>query len=327
MKTVVLVLCFSLNVLLLVSGSVRTCANLDYFSFLRRNRDLNAFILDIIENIGIVECATECKLRNKCKSSSFQHSSGKCKLFGITIQQAGNSVVTQTGTDMSDELDWPSRIAGPCEKHSCSIYEVCKPTSRYSKKCVKAYCPSPPTVNDGQPAFTTTYQTKKVGSKLSYSCDFNFHPVGNRTCLPDGTWSNFKCVFGHCPIDDGYILLQNVCIKEDSDKKRVDEARAKCNQSGDRLVVLDTEKKNEFVSVYVDRTIGPAWYIIGLSDVQTEGAFVWEDGSVVTFSKWRPGEPNDLRGKEDCVVLKSQIKSWVDIRCTLSLKYICEKLL
>ncbi|XP_041352343.1 macrophage mannose receptor 1-like [Gigantopelta aegis] len=327
MKTVVLVLCFLVNVLLHFSGSARTCANLDNFNFLRRNRDLTGFLIDVIENIGIVECAAECKLRNKCKSSSFQHSSGKCKLFGITIQQAGNSVVTKTGTDMSDELNWPSRIAGPCEDHTCSINEVCEPTSRYSKKCVEADCPSPPTVADAQPAFTTTYETTKIGSQLTYTCDFNFHPVGNRTCLPDGTWSDFKCELGHCPIEDGYILLENVCIKVTSYKKQFPGARAKCSEAGDRLVVLDTERKNAVVSVYVNTNIGPAWYIIGLSDVQTEGAFLWEDGHVVTFTKWRLGEPNDDGGKEDCVVLESKIKSWVDIPCTYSELYICEKLL
>ncbi|XP_041352358.1 macrophage mannose receptor 1-like [Gigantopelta aegis] len=326
MKTVFLVSVFLVDVFLHVNGSVRTCTNLDNFKYLRRNKDITALGIDVIEDTGLVECAARCKLRNMCKSFSFKHSSGKCKLFSITIEQAGNSFVTQKGTDVSNAEDWPSRIAGPCENNSCSKNEVCEPTSRYSKKCVVVYCPSPPTVANAQPAFTTTYETTKVGSRLSYTCDFNYHPVGNRICLPNGTWSDFKCELDHCPTDDGYVLLENVCIKVVSDRKPVDEARVKCNQSGDRLVVLDTEKKNEVVSDYVSRSLGPAWYIIGLSDVQTEGAFVWEDGSVVTFSKWSPGEPNN-NGNEDCVALVPKIKSWIDISCTFSRKYICEKLL
>ncbi|XP_041377721.1 sushi, von Willebrand factor type A, EGF and pentraxin domain-containing protein 1-like [Gigantopelta aegis] len=193
MKTMILVSVLLTGLLLKVKASLRTCTNMDNFSFLRRNKKIMGRGIDVIEDTGLVECAAECKLRKKCKSLSFVHSSGRCLLYENAIGQGGNAVFDSLGTDISNIQDWPSRIAGPCKNHGCSDYEVCKPTSRYSKECVTAYCPSPPTVDHAQATFVTTYETTKVGSQLSYTCDVNFHPVGNRTCLPDGTWSDFRC--------------------------------------------------------------------------------------------------------------------------------------
>ncbi|XP_041377134.1 macrophage mannose receptor 1-like [Gigantopelta aegis] len=323
MKSVDPILILLMSVFLHASGSVRSCTNLDNFSFLRRNREIRAVGIDEIDNIGIVQCAAECKLRDKCKSSSFQHSSGKCKLFGITIQQAWNLVVNQIGTDLSDKQDWPSIIAGPCEDHTCSSNEVCVPKSRYSKNCVTAYCPSPLPIDNAQADFNISYETTKVGSQLSYTCDFTFHPVGNRTGLPDGTWSDFRCEPNRCPTENGYVLLNNpkMCFKSSSVPNTIDNARASCYQSGARLIVLDTDDKNEAVA----NALVPGNYFIGLTDSRTEGVFVWDDERVASFTKWKPGEPNDMGGDEDCVLLQTIFKKWIDFPCTVAMEYICEK--
>ncbi|KAJ7393822.1 hypothetical protein OS493_003488 [Desmophyllum pertusum] len=43
---------------------------------------------------------------------------------------------------------------------------------------------------------------------------------------------------------------------------------------------------------------------IGLNDIEHEGTFVWEvDNSTVKFSKWGPGQPNNLADIEHCVTV------------------------
>ena len=52
----------------------------------------------------------------------------------------------------------------------------------------------------------------------------------------------------------------------------------------------------------------------GLTDKNNEGTFVWEsDKTEVTYTEWDDGEPNDWKGKQDCVHLrKAKLHRWND---------------
>ncbi|XP_066469002.1 C-type lectin domain family 4 member M-like [Tiliqua scincoides] len=66
-----------------------------------------------------------------------------------------------------------------------------------------------------------------------------------------------------------------------------------------------------------------AW--IGLSDTVTEGKWVWVDGTPLSLSFWRRGEPNDSgEGGEDCATLQFN-GQWNDVSCSTSDFWICEK--
>ena len=39
---------------------------------------------------------------------------------------------------------------------------------------------------------------------------------------------------------------------------------------------------------------------IGLNDLETEGTYVWEDGSTSTYTNWSPGEPNNAGTDQHC---------------------------
>uniref|UniRef100_A0A8C4YL92 C-type lectin domain-containing protein n=1 Tax=Gopherus evgoodei TaxID=1825980 RepID=A0A8C4YL92_9SAUR len=62
---------------------------------------------------------------------------------------------------------------------------------------------------------------------------------------------------------------------------------------------------------------------LGMSDVQTEGKFLYLNGGPVTYTNWETGEPNNNKN-EDCVAMYSNGK-WNDIDCSNSeILIICE---
>ncbi|TFK09505.1 Collectin-46 [Platysternon megacephalum] len=55
---------------------------------------------------------------------------------------------------------------------------------------------------------------------------------------------------------------------------------------------------------------------LGMSDVQTEGKFLYLNGEPVTYTNWEMGEPNNNKN-EDCVAMYDNGK-WNDIDCSKS---------
>ncbi|WP_299227019.1 HYR domain-containing protein [uncultured Psychroserpens sp.] len=63
--------------------------------------------------------------------------------------------------------------------------------------------------------------------------------------------------------------------------------------------------------------------VIGYSDTNTEGSFVWQSGDLSTYTNWNPGEPNNA-GNEDYTVMQSS-GGWNDVFGTTgSYRYILE---
>ena len=46
----------------------------------------------------------------------------------------------------------------------------------------------------------------------------------------------------------------------------------------------------------------------------------------VHFTNWRPGEPNNDGGDEDCVIINSSSGEWLDIPCSLEYHFVCQYL-
>ena len=67
---------------------------------------------------------------------------------------------------------------------------------------------------------------------------------------------------------------------------------------------------------------------MGLSDVSTEGTFVWSDGTSFDFEHWAKNQPNDFHD-EDCVhtlgFLKGHEYEWNDVNCTDCHRFTCKK--
>ena len=67
---------------------------------------------------------------------------------------------------------------------------------------------------------------------------------------------------------------------------------------------------------------------LGLSDVNSEGTFVWSDGTQLNYTYWATRQPNNFHN-EDCVhtlgLLKSHEYKWNDVNCSSCHKYSCKK--
>ena len=74
----------------------------------------------------------------------------------------------------------------------------------------------------------------------------------------------------------------------------------------------------------------PFW--IGLSDIDTEGQFVWDSGREVfrgLFSKWGPGQPSNNTNLKDCVAVMEMggiYPQMTDKNCNnLAYDIVCQK--
>ena len=64
-------------------------------------------------------------------------------------------------------------------------------------------------------------------------------------------------------------------------------------------------------------------YWIGLSDVVSEGTFVWSNGQPVTYTNWNAGQP-DNSGNEDFVQVWTASGTWNDLPGGSNLRYVME---
>ncbi|MEX1364444.1 MAG: lectin-like protein [Nannocystaceae bacterium] len=102
-----------------------------------------------------------------------------------------------------------------------------------------------------------------------------------------------------------------------------DEARGFCAQFGPAdLVTVDDAAEHDLL-LAAPLPAAPVFYL-GLSDIETEGSFVWTDGTAPGFTAWGMGEPNDALEGEDCAQLAVATGVWNDIACATASAFICE---
>ena len=144
--------------------------------------------------------------------------------------------------------------------------------------------------------------------------------AGHAYC-PDG-WAYFT------PTDSCYIALLS---------DNFENAEATCQSSGSHLVSIHSAAENTFVADLAATGItldwdGMTW--IGMHKVNNEWAYT--DGTPVDFYNWAPGQPDNSKGKENCVqIISDELKGkehtayhtgWNDILCSDSLRaLVCKR--
>ncbi|XP_041654046.1 CD209 antigen-like [Cheilinus undulatus] len=123
-----------------------------------------------------------------------------------------------------------------------------------------------------------------------------------------GAWSKFGC---SC----FYVSTQISTWSSSSDY---------CISQGGRLAILNNKEKMMFINKLLgSRT--DVW--IGLTDSGSEGTWKWVDGSTVTTTFWKPGQPNSKDIDQDCGEFwqGGKVGSWNDENCATESISVCEK--
>ena len=85
---------------------------------------------------------------------------------------------------------------------------------------------------------------------------------------------------------------------------------------------------NQEENVYVQSLHGGEHSWLGLTDIDTEGKFIWSDGTPFNFHYWAKHQPNNFRN-EDCVhtlgFLQDHKYEWNDVNCTDCHRFTCKK--
>jgi spore coat protein H len=90
-----------------------------------------------------------------------------------------------------------------------------------------------------------------------------------------------------------------------------------CEARGGHLVTVTSRAESTLAQ---GATAGDRW--LGLTDLAVEGTFAWVTGEPFVYSGFRPGEPNDWGGNEDCGHFAWD--GWNDLDCLAGSAYVCE---
>ncbi|KAL5012418.1 hypothetical protein ScPMuIL_010969 [Solemya velum] len=115
------------------------------------------------------------------------------------------------------------------------------------------------------------------------------------------------------------------------------EAEKTCRNEGikSHLVAVNDRMEQDYLVQIIKSDIGltavgtSGWYTVG-NDITRETEFSWtESGTPVrlTFTNWHQGQPNDVGGRQDCLLMQYQDANyeWGDVDCDTRHPFICEK--
>ncbi|XP_073478526.1 uncharacterized protein [Aquarana catesbeiana] len=119
-----------------------------------------------------------------------------------------------------------------------------------------------------------------------------------------------------CPPD--WIVLGSTCFYLSKAHKKWEESRKDCVARGSTLLILKSRKE---LDVLLPAT-GNKRFWIGLRKVSKD--WKWVDETVLTFTNWNRGEPNNYASQEHCTEMVAGV--WNDLDCSNTIDYICERL-
>uniref|UniRef100_A0A3B5MKC5 C-type lectin domain-containing protein n=1 Tax=Xiphophorus couchianus TaxID=32473 RepID=A0A3B5MKC5_9TELE len=123
-----------------------------------------------------------------------------------------------------------------------------------------------------------------------------------------------------CPA--GWRMFSCSCYFLSTTSGSWNKAREDCRNRGGDLVVISDDDEQKFVVALTETS---AW--IGLRK-ETEGSWKWVDGTALSSELkkfWGEEQPDNSGGKEDCVQIWGNSKTWNDDKCDAKIKWICEK--
>jgi hypothetical protein len=102
-----------------------------------------------------------------------------------------------------------------------------------------------------------------------------------------------------------------------------DEAERACKAQGGTLASLGTRREIDAFRAAAASRLGSHHAWIGFTDEGHEGRWTTVTGRPIGWSRWRPGEPNNAGGNENCAEWYLEDMGWNDIPCDLAHVGIC----
>ncbi|XP_061551940.1 lactose-binding lectin l-2-like [Phycodurus eques] len=141
------------------------------------------------------------------------------------------------------------------------------------------------------------------------------------SALLTGVWSDFQVVkVPSCP--KGWTRLNERCFLVVDKLENFADAEIACLSLGGNLASIRNAVEDEVVSALIVRFASTENAWIGYNDIDTEGTFVWTDGTPPnTFNDFIgvPSNPND-----DCVqTFGTTLSNWDDLDCDLTVPFVC----
>uniref|UniRef100_A0ACB8F962 Uncharacterized protein n=1 Tax=Sphaerodactylus townsendi TaxID=933632 RepID=A0ACB8F962_9SAUR len=100
-----------------------------------------------------------------------------------------------------------------------------------------------------------------------------------------------------------------------------DDLRQRCLQAGGQLASPRNAAENAAIQQIVILHNKPVF--LGINDIQTEGRFKYLNGETIAYSNWQQGEPNNEKGRENCVEIFVNGR-WNDRSCGEKRLIVCE---
>ncbi|GFN78978.1 C-type lectin [Plakobranchus ocellatus] len=97
----------------------------------------------------------------------------------------------------------------------------------------------------------------------------------------------------------------------------------RCKQAGGYLVQIDNKQEHSDVSLTAYKAGGLGPFFTGITDEGSEGRYYYyNDKKPAKYLKWRWFQPDNWKGRENCVVFWSYRMN--DLWCGKRGRYICE---
>ncbi len=158
----------------------------------------------------------------------------------------------------------------------------------------------------------------------------------DESALVDKEKDVFRNRYSRTPQDA--VRFRGKSYKVFNDKSTWHQAKAKCEQMGGRLAVVDNPAVNDFLVTELEKS-NLADAFLGATDEAREGEWLWVTNTKLSFNNWgvwdlknqKNREPNNFTGNEHYLLLVAVMKDrpewrgkWADVPDSPGAAFICQ---
>lgn len=122
--------------------------------------------------------------------------------------------------------------------------------------------------------------------------------------------------------DTDWHYFKSSCYNWHPRNHTFDEARNICRKQNGSLARVITNESYEFIKENILKTAESVKFWSALHRCHSSW-YLWTDGTPLTYSSFRSGEPNNDNGNEHCIEVYSDA-TWNDQDCSKEREFICE---